>query len=96
MRRQDFAGGEIVSVRNCAQNASVNHPFGQGEQQVQHLSAARDLFQQAGMPWPNSGQARQRRKKWSERMLCFGTGIGRGRELFGRHRDNGRFPCSSG
>lgn len=104
MRCQDFAGGEIVSFRDCAQNTPVNDPFGQGEQQVQHASAARDFLQQAGVPGADAGQARQRCEKRCEtvipacfrKLFRFGRVRERLRELFGRHRDNGRFPCSSG
>ncbi|GBR70812.1 hypothetical protein GKA01_12030 [Gluconobacter kanchanaburiensis NBRC 103587] len=101
---QDFSGREIVSFCDCAQNTSVNHPFGQGEQQIQHPATACDFFQQAGMPGANAWQARQRREERCQSVFCVvrpngvrrGVRQGRWRKLFGRHRDNGRFPCSSG
>lgn len=103
MGGQDFAGREIVSVCDCAQNTPVNNPFGQSEQQVQNASAARDFLQQGSVPGADAGQARQRCEEGSETVVpCFvalffvGMGWKRLRELFGRHRDNGRFPCSSG
>lgn len=100
---QDFAGREIVSVCDCAQNTPVNNPFGQSEQQVQNASAARDFLQQGSVPGADAGQARQRCEEGSETVVpCFVAlffvemGWKRLQELFGRHRDNGRFPCSSG
>lgn len=100
---QDFAGCEIVSFCDCAQNAPVNNPFGQGEQQIQHAAAARDLLQQGSVPGTDAGQACQRCEEGGETFVpgfgaLFRVGMGgeRLRERFGRHRDNGRFPCSSG
>ncbi|GEB42122.1 hypothetical protein GSP01_09040 [Gluconobacter sphaericus NBRC 12467] len=56
------------------------------------------------MSGADSGQARQRCEKWGETVIlaCFRMLFRFGmvreglRDVFGRHRDNGRFPCSSG